>query len=102
MWVAAEAAIELPRTSPISVHHAPPAGPVGCVIGSLREDGRTRVFAAQESSLRRRCLYYNCRRWKASVAVARSPKRYPLAISCQTPVLPPTVDDGIATSLLLL
>ncbi len=69
MWVAAEAAIELPRTSPISVHHAPPAGPVGCVIGSLREDGRTRVFAAQESSLRRRCLYQKI---KKTIGVIRS------------------------------
>lgn len=54
MWVATTAAIELPRTSPISSHHAPSAVPVGCVIGALREDERTRVFAAEESSLQRR------------------------------------------------
>ena len=52
MWVAAEATNELPHTSPISVHHAQPAGPAGSVIGSLREAVRTRVFAARRSSLR--------------------------------------------------
>ena len=46
--------IELPRTSPISSHHSASAAAVGCVIGALREDRRARVFAMEESSVRRR------------------------------------------------
>ena len=70
MWVAAEAAIELPRTSPISVHHAPPAGPVGCVIGSLREDGRTRVFGSEWSSGVSASLYPGTGEYQGSPASA--------------------------------
>ena len=57
MRVVTEAATKLPRARPITGHHAPPATLVCGAIGVLQAAGRTRVFAMEESSLRRRGLY---------------------------------------------
>ena len=56
MQVARAAGLVLPRTRGTRVRHRLRLALIGSATGALQVDGRTRVFAEEESSLRRRGL----------------------------------------------